>query len=58
MNINPMTITPDQISAEQNLPIENQEGPNSKQINKVKKVPMQPTPLYVCFLLKSHHPNI
>ena len=53
-----MTTTPDQIPDEQNLAIENQQGRSSRQIKQAKKGPMQPTPLYVCFLLKSHHPNI
>jgi hypothetical protein len=52
MNVDPMnhnTIQIDQISPKQHHHIDNEQDEKSKEINKMKKSPMNPTLLYVSF---------
>jgi hypothetical protein len=52
MNVDPMnnhTIQIDHIFAEQHSHIDNQQDEKSKEINEMKKSPMNPTRLYVSF---------
>jgi hypothetical protein len=53
MNIDTMNVASDQIVSGKDHHINNQQDQSLKQINNAKNGAMTPTPLYVCYLLKS-----